>query len=192
MSSASEAILNLRGMGAFIPYARIEDLVRKTGEAVIAVDESALNLVRLWAKKRGYGVTQVSPGVLRITASAMPATEEVAEELLLEIADREWDSELSKKLSDISTVVEIVLKAPILYRGRIDKAEIGRIVRRKGTLLLRFHIGASDYFFAVRGARVIAAASVGAPLNPMQARNVLQTALKDKNASITVYDISSI
>jgi hypothetical protein len=191
VSSASEAILNLRGMGAFIPYARIEDLVRKTGEAVIAVDESALNLVRLWAKKRGYGVTQVSPGVLRITASAMPATE-VAEELLLEIADREWDSELSKKLSDISTVVEIVLKAPILYRGRIDKAEIGRIVRRKGTLLLRFHIGASDYFFAVRDARVVAAASVGAPLNPVQARNVLQTALKDKNASITIYDISSV
>ncbi len=185
------SVLDLRGMGGFIPYWSIEDLVKKTGEAVVNVDDAVERLIEIWARRRGYSVEKLGKALLRIKAGGAPVTTIVREEAL-NVAEDKWDNELAQKLSDISRIVEVVLKAPILYRGRADKAEIAKIVKRPGVLLLRFHIGASDYFFVSKEATIVAAAKLGAPLSPAQARSVLEAAFKDKNVSVTIYDISSV
>ncbi len=185
------SVLDLRGMGGFIPYWSVEDLVKKTGEAIINVDEAVEKLIEIWARRRGYSVERIGKALLRIRAGGTVEIPKPREEIL-SVSEDKWDAELAQKLSDISRIVEVVLKAPILYRGRADRAELSKIVKRPGALLLRFHIGASDYFFVSKEAMVVAAAKLGAPLSPAQARSVLETALKDRNVSVTVYDIGSI
>ena len=185
-------VLDLRGMGGFIPYWSIEDLVKKTGEAVINVDEAVEKLIEIWARRRGYSVERIGRALLRIRVGGGIEALKPREEEILGISEDKWDADLAKKLSDISRVVEVVLKAPILYRGRADRAELAKIVKRPGVLLLRFHIGASDYFFVSKEATIIAAAKLGAPLSPAQARSVLEAALKDRNVSVTIYDISAV
>lgn len=186
-----DSVLDLRGMGGFIPYWSIEDLVKKTGEAVVSVDDAVERLVEIWARRRGYAVEKLGKSLLRIRAGGVVETVRPREEVL-SVSEKKWDSELAQKLSDISRIVEVVLKAPILYRGRVDEGELVKIVKRPGTLLLRFHVGAADYFFVVRESVIIAAAKLGAPLSPAQARSILETALKDKNVSVTIYDVSTI
>ena len=185
------SVLDLRGMGGFIPYWSIEDLVKKTGEAVINVDDAVEKLIEIWARRRGYSVERIGRALLRIRAGGTVEIPKPREEIL-SVSEDKWDNELAQKLSDISRIVEVVLKAPILYRGRADRAELAKIVKRPGALLLRFHIGASDYFFVSKEETIIAAAKLGAPLSPAQAKSVLETALKDKNVSVTVYDISAV
>ena len=186
-------VLDLRGMGGFIPYWSIEDLVKKTGEAVINVDDAVEKLIEIWARRRGYSVERIGKALLRIRVSGgAEAVAKPREEEILGVSEDKWDADLAQKLSDISRIVEVVLKAPILYRGRADRAELAKIVKRPGVLLLRFHIGASDYFFVSKEATIVAAAKLGAPLSPAQAKNVLEAALKDRNVSVTVYDISAV
>jgi len=186
-------VLDLRGMGGFIPYWSIEDLVKKTGEAVVNIDEAVERLIEIWARRRGYSVERIGKALLRIRAGGgVEAAAKLREEEILGVSEEKWDAELAQKLSDISRIVEVVLKAPILYRGRVDRAELAKIVKRPGALLLRFHIGASDYFFVSKEATIIAAAKLGAPLSPAQAKSVLEAALKDRNVSVTVYDISAV
>ena len=187
-----ESVLDLRGMGGFIPYWSIEDLVKKTGEAVISVDDAVEKLIEIWARRRGYTVERLGKALLRIRAGGGVVEVLKPREEVLRVSEKEWDSEFSQKLSDISRIVEVVLKAPILYRGRADREELTKIVKRPGTLLLRFHVGPADYFFVARGSVVIAAAKLGAPLSPAQAKSILETALKDKNVSVTIYDVSTI
>jgi len=187
-----ESVLDLRGMGGFIPYWSIEDLVKKTGEAVISVDDAVERLIEIWARRRGYTVERLGRALLRIRAGGGVVEALKPREEVLSVSEKEWDSELSQKLSDISRIVEVVLKAPILYRGRVNKEEIARIVKRPGTLLIRFHVGAVDYFFVAKGSAIIAAAKLGAPLSPAQARSILETVLKDKDVSVTIYDVSTV
>ncbi len=186
------SVLDLRGMGGFIPYWSIEDLVKKTGEAVINVDEAVEKLIEIWARRRGYSVERLGKALLRIKAGGTVESFKPREEEILGVSEDKWSNDLSQKLSDISRIVEVVLKAPILYRGRADRAELAKIVKRPGTLLLRFHIGASDYFFVSKEATIIAAAKLGAPLSPAQAKSVLEAALKDRSVSVTIYDISAV
>ena len=185
-------VLDLRGMGGFIPYWSIEDLVKKTGEAVINVDDAVEKLIEIWARRRGYSVERLGKALLRIKAGGTVEVLKPREEEILGVSEDKWDTGLAQKLSDISRIVEVVLKAPILYRGRADRAELAKIVKRPGVLLLRFHIGASDYFFVSKEATIIAAAKLGAPLSPAQAKSVLESALKDRSVSVTVYDISAV
>ncbi|ABM80123.1 hypothetical protein [Hyperthermus butylicus] len=190
-----ETVLELTGMGGFIPYSTIENLVRKTGKIIVSLDADAVPLVEKWARRRGYAVEHLGEGKLRIlspaeAAAAKPqAVPARVEAPVLEPSA--WDGELARRLADISYVLSIVLRAPIIYRGPVNLPDFRAALTSKGPILLRVQLNATDYFLLIRDGRVVAAAQLGAELNPEQAKNILDHVFEKGDMIVTVYNLSS-
>jgi len=198
LNVTEEGILDLREMGGFIPYAAVEELVKKTGRIIVTADPEAVRLLRLWAERRGYNVEVVSedrivirrPAAQAAVASTAPA--EAAAPLLLPVDRSGWDSQLSQKLSEARFIINVVLGAPIVYRGPAGTPEFRAAIGGDGPYLLRVQLTGADYFLVIRGGRVVAGAQLGAPINPDQAENITRTLFEDSGIHVTIYDISRI
>jgi hypothetical protein len=204
LSVTEEGVLDLRGMGGFIPYAAVEELVKKTGKITVTADPEAVRLLRLWAERRGYTVEVRSEDriVIRRAAPAAPAaaeapaapaaTAEAVAALTLPVDKSGWDVQLSQKLSEARFIINVVLSAPIVYRGPAGTPEFRAAIGGDGPYLLRVQLAGADYFLVIRGGRVVAGSQLGAPINPDQAENIIKTLFEDSSILVTIYDLSRV
>ncbi|KSW12450.1 hypothetical protein CF15_06920 [Pyrodictium occultum] len=186
--------LDLRGYRGFIPYRELERSMEGVRELRLAVDPEAVPLVEAWARLQGLQASLAEDGTLRLArrgdkqGGAKEKVEREAAAPPLWVDHGSWDSELSKRLSDAGYIVNTVIQAPVLYRGHPSGFNYDRL--RGRSALLRVTMPDSDYFLAVRGGRVVAAAQLGKPLSPRQAETLLATLQSSSEALLTVYNTS--
>jgi hypothetical protein len=190
-----EGILDLRGMGGFIPYTAVEELVKKTGKIAVAADAEAIRLLRRWAERRGYRVEVASEDRIVISkpaATPAPTAAAPPTHVTIPIEKKSWDMQWSQKLSEVKFIINVVLGAPIIYRGPVRTPEFRAAISGEGPYLLRVQLAGADYFLMIRGGRVVAGAQLGVPINPDQAENIIKTVFEDGEVQVTIYNISSI
>ena len=202
MSQATR--LDYRGLGPFLPYGNIERILRDAGSIELSLDPDAAPLIERWAAKRGYHAYRRGEGVVLLSlipvetaekpsaaARAAPAAPQAPEKIELVIDERTWRTDLAEKIANVTYIISAVLKAPMLYRGPPRSPAYRALLASKKPLLMRISLNATDYFVLMVGNRVIAAAQLGAPLTPQQAKSIIDQ-LESSDALITIYDASSL
>ncbi len=203
MSQATR--LDYRGLGPFLPYGNIERILRDAGSIELSLDPDAAPLIEKWASKRGYHAYRRGEGVVLLSLIPVEAAEKASaaaraasaaapqapEKIEIVIDEKAWRTDLAERIANVTYIISAVLKAPMLYRGPPRSPAYRALLASKKPLLMRISLNATDYFVLMIGNRVVAAAQLGAPLTPQQAKSIIEQ-LESSDALITIYDASSL
>ena len=191
--------IDFRGLGPFLPYKRIGDILKRRKYVIIKVDPDVRVLVEKWSVNNGYYVYPESNDTLVIStrprgsggpgASVVSPGKAVNEQPVLVIDYDGWKAELAREIANTANALRIVLEAPLICRGSIRSNACRSALSLRKRLFIRASLSDADYFLVAVEGRVIAAAQLGAPLSPSQAEELLNQ-LFDEDVLVTVYDIS--
>ena len=113
-------------------------------------------------------------------------------EEIFHVSEDQWYSELAKRLSNNSAILKILLKAPVLYRGKIDATKLRYVTSSHNAILLRMRVNDVNYFFIVKKGAVIAGARLSSPISIDESKDLLKNMLKNNDIILTIYDLDSI
>lgn len=204
---ATQNVIDYKGLGPFLPFGVLERMVRDMGTVTVAVDPGVESLLARWASRRGYyarvgdgtvivsvapiEVAEERPGARRGAEQAAPAAAAVGA-VELRVDEKNWRSDIAEKLADVTFIIGTVLRAPIVYRGPAQGPGFASAVSSKGGVLIRVSLNAQDYFIFVSEGRVLAAAQIGRPLTPGQAKSIVEQLGKNPDTLVTIYDASKM